>query len=251
MTDVLPDDDSFVRAAIIGLRVPSHGPDFWDQLAWHLDDAADELTAQGVMQDPFRSALSTDPDLLPEPEPHHVEDPWPEPQGAPRRAPLVAAPAAEEAAAPELDDLFAPVAEPVYDDEHDDDLADEAAAYDPTYDEPRDPAARRPDLTLVRPLGPDLTEEPPPPGSRRPLRQVHVEAPAAEAPAPRVRHDRATVPGALRKTSNAVLLAVAVLAVVVAAYAGLTLVKQRSDAAAPAPVPAATAGPDAPPSAVD
>jgi hypothetical protein len=38
----------------------------------------------------------------------------------------------------------------------------------------------------------------------------------------------------MRRTSNAVLLGLAVLALVVAAVAGLSLVRQRSDSSAPA-----------------
>ena len=133
MTDLLPDDDSFVRTAIQGLRVPVHGPDFWDRLAGQLDDAADDLVAQGLMEEVLRSALVADL-AQPEPSPHHVEDPWPEPEVVGR------------AAEPDLQvDLFGPVDEPVYEDEYEEDLADEAAAYDPTYDEPdaREPMGRR------------------------------------------------------------------------------------------------------------
>ena len=44
-----------------------------------------------------------------------------------------------------------------------------------------------------------------------------------------VRHDPAVVPRSLRRTSNAVLLAVALVAAIVAMVAGLSLVRQRSD----------------------
>ena len=74
--DLLPDDDSLVRTALRGLRVPAHHPDFWDQLAWQLDDANDEMTQQGLMEETLRAAL-LEPELAaPEPSPHHVEDPW-------------------------------------------------------------------------------------------------------------------------------------------------------------------------------
>ena len=100
-TDLLPDDDSFVRTAIQGLRVPGHGPDFWDRLAGQLDDAADDLVSQGLMEEVLRSALL--PDLAdPEPRPHHVEDPWPEPEVARARRP----------GRPQADP-FGPVDEPV------------------------------------------------------------------------------------------------------------------------------------------
>ena len=48
-----------------------------------------------------------------------------------------------------------------------------------------------------------------------------------------VRHDEATLPFSMRRTSNAVLIAVALAALVVAAVAGLSLVKQRNDVGAP------------------
>jgi hypothetical protein len=74
--ELLPDDDSLVRTAIRGLRVPGHHPDFWDQLAWQLDDAADEMIEQGLMEETLRAAL-LEPELAaPEPSAHHVEDPW-------------------------------------------------------------------------------------------------------------------------------------------------------------------------------
>ena len=200
MTDLLPDDDSFVRTAIQGLRVPVHGPDFWDRLAGQLDDAADDLVAQGLMEEVLRSALVADL-AQPEPSPHHVEDPWPEPEVVGR------------AAEPDLQvDLFGPVDEPVYEDEYEEDLADEAAAYDPTYDEP------------------DARE---PIGEEDPRDLTRQWTPAALAPTSRIRHDRAVVPRSLRRTSNAVLLALALLAAVLAVVAGLTLVHQRSDSASP------------------
>jgi hypothetical protein len=78
--DLLPDDDSLVRTAIRGLRVPAHHPDFWDQLAWQLDDAADEMIQQGRMEETLPAAL-LEPELAaPEPSAHHVEDPWTEPE---------------------------------------------------------------------------------------------------------------------------------------------------------------------------
>jgi hypothetical protein len=211
--DLLPDDDSFVQTAIQGLRVPTHLPDFWDQLAAHLDDAFDEMTAEGRM-----AALVVVPDLaVPEPSPHHVEDPWPEPEHEPQPA---------AAAAPVSDpgfDLFGPVDEPVYedDDEYEEDPADAAAAYDPAYDEPTRPVATAPRHR------------------RDPLQarrsQVFVAAPTGGAPAPRrlaaaaqVHQDSAVVPMSLRRASNLVLLALAILAAVMAIVAGLTLVHQRS-----------------------
>jgi hypothetical protein len=212
--DLLPDDDSFVRTAIQGLRVPTHLPDFWDQLAWRLDDALDEMTGQGLMEFAVPAAA---PDLaVPEPSPHHVEDPWPEVEPEPEV------------------DLYGPVDEPVYDDEDDDELV----------------AARPPEA----------------PARRAPLRArepVFVDAPTAVAPRPqrmagrpgRVHHDRAVVPMSLRRGSNAVLLALAVLAAAMAVVAGLTLVRQRSEGSAPAPSEQASHGVDlaapAPPDLAD
>jgi hypothetical protein len=198
--DLLPDDDSFVRTAIQGLRAPTHLPDFWDQLAWRLDDALDEMTDQGLMEFAERDAPAPD---LAEPEPHHVEDPWPEPVES------------------EID-LFGPVDEPVYDDE--DDAAGEPVA-------PRPPARRAP---------------------LRARDQVFVDAPTAAAPAPRrmagrparVQQDRAVVPMSLRRASNAVLLVLALLAAVLAVVAGLTLVRQRSEAGSSTPSEQASDTPD-------
>ena len=69
--------------------------------------------------------------------------------------------------------------------------------------------------------------------------RVRAFVPAPEAPTtkrrPVVHHDAAVVPHSLRRSSNAVLLAVAVVAAVVALVAGLTLVRQRSDAGGPSP----------------
>ena len=74
--ELLPDDDTLVRTAVRGMRVPAHHPDFWDQLAWQLDDAGDEMAQQGLMEEALRAAL-LEPELAaPEPSPHHVEDPW-------------------------------------------------------------------------------------------------------------------------------------------------------------------------------
>jgi hypothetical protein len=51
-------------------------------------------------------------------------------------------------------------------------------------------------------------------------------------------HDPALLPGAMRRRSNAVLVAVAAAGAALAAVAGLTLVRQRSgDASGPAPEP--------------
>jgi hypothetical protein len=213
--DLLPDDDSFVRTAIQGLRVPPHLPDFWDHLAHGLDDAFDEMAAAGLMEGSLREAPV--PDLAePEPSPHHVEDPWPEPAHDPHPEPF--ADRFAEAAV----DLFAPVDEPVYedDDEYEEDRADEAAAYDPAYDEPVD-------LEPPRSRGPRIFVDAP--AAATPTGGRHVAAPR------RAHHDRAVVPMSLRRTSNAVLLAVALLAAVMAVVAGLTLVRQRSEDGAPPP----------------
>jgi hypothetical protein len=210
-----PDDDSFVRAAIQGLRVPGHHPDFWDQLAWQLDDAADEMASEGLLQRAPEVPL-IEPELAePEPSPHHVEDPWTDSEAA-----AAAAHAAAVAGhGHEALDVYGPAAEPVYEDD-DEELAVAAA----TRPQPRATAPRTPDH----------------PARREPLRagspRVFVEAPvAAFAPAPRVRHDAAVVPASLRRASNAVLLAVVVVAAVVAVMAGLALVRQRSNSGAPAP----------------
>jgi hypothetical protein len=90
--DLLPDDDSLIRTALRGLRVPPHHPDFWDQLAWQLDDAADEMAL---------------PELAdPEPSPHHVEDPWTDTE----EAAAAAHAAAVAGHGHEAMDLYAPVA---------------------------------------------------------------------------------------------------------------------------------------------
>lgn len=48
-----------------------------------------------------------------------------------------------------------------------------------------------------------------------------------------IEHDAAALPQAMRRVSNAVLLAVALVALMVAMYAGLSLVRQRSEGGAP------------------
>jgi hypothetical protein len=202
--DLLPDDDSLVRTAIRGLRVPAHHPDFWDQLAWQLDDAADEMVQQGLMEETLRAAL-LEPDA-PEPTVHHVEDPWTESEEEAAAAHAAALAGHAHASM----DLYAPVAGP-----------DAAAAPAPVT--PEAPAALE-------------AHEP----RRAPLRastRVFVDAPPGAAGAPRVRHDPAVVPHALRRASNAVLLALVVAAAVLAVVAGLALVHSRSDAGPSTPTP--------------
>jgi hypothetical protein len=67
--------------------------------------------------------------------------------------------------------------------------------------------------------------------------RAFVDAPAPSAPKPKlvVHHDAAVVPHSLRRSSNAVLLAIAVVAAVVALVAGVTLVRQRSETGGPSP----------------
>jgi hypothetical protein len=69
--------------------------------------------------------------------------------------------------------------------------------------------------------------------------RVRAFVPAPEAPTakrrPVVHHDAAVVPQSLRRSSNAILLAIAVVAAVVALVAAVTLVRQRSDAGGPSP----------------
>ena len=104
----------------------------------------------------------------------------------------------------------------------------------------------------------------PPPRTPALAGQVHIDAPTARVPAAaaafagasagaaagaaavrkvadplsklRIEHDAATLPFSMRRTSNAVLLAVALAAVVVSVLAGLSLVRQRSESGAPTPV---------------
>lgn len=193
MTDLpAPDDDSFVTTAIQGLRVPAHNPDFWDHLAWQLDDAADEMLAEGMLRTVIPRARSA--------------------------APRAAAPPAP-----------APVAAPA-----------------PAV-RPEPVAAPEPVTALVMPV----EEEHPP--RQAPLQagsaRVFIDAPLAGAAAhavdPVVHHDPAVLPVALRRRSNALLVALAAAAAVVAVMAGLTLVRQRSDAGAPVPVEVAPDGGDA------
>jgi hypothetical protein len=51
----------------------------------------------------------------------------------------------------------------------------------------------------------------------------------------KVEHDSATLPFSMRSAANVVLLTIALMAIVVAVFAGLSLVRQRSDGAGPAP----------------
>jgi hypothetical protein len=50
-----------------------------------------------------------------------------------------------------------------------------------------------------------------------------------------IRHDEATLPGTMRRTSNIVLLAVAAVALAIAAVAGLKLVQRTVEDGAPPP----------------
>jgi hypothetical protein len=49
----------------------------------------------------------------------------------------------------------------------------------------------------------------------------------------RVRHDASTMPAAMRRTANVVLLTVALAAILVVLIAGISLVRSRSDSSAP------------------
>jgi hypothetical protein len=113
---------------------------------------------------------------------------------------------------------------------------------------PVEPPARAADPTLVRPRRQPLRAAPPahvaPADAPRvrafgpdPSGWAHPGTPTV--PEVVVRHDPAVVPRSLRRTSNAVLLAVAIAAAVVALVAGLSLVRQRADNAGPAPTPEA------------
>jgi hypothetical protein len=80
------------------------------------------------------------------------------------------------------------------------------------------------------------------PAAAERIRAFGPGAPAAPRPKLVVDHDPAVVPQSLRRSSNAVLLAIAAAAATIALVAGLTLVRQRSDdgGAPPAEQPADT-----------
>jgi hypothetical protein len=201
-----PEDDSFVTTAIRGLRIPAHNPDFWDHLAWRLDDAADEMVAEGLLEAVMPRVRTRAAARAPLPvDIEGPDDAWPEPE--PDLAPAPPPPPAPE---PEVD-LFGPIAEP------DGAPVTEAFVF-PSQGEAH--AARTAPLRAGRP-------------------RVLVDAPssaplAAHRAEPVVQHDPAVLPQAVRSRTNAALVALAVLAAVVAVVAGLTLVRQRSDNAAPA-----------------
>lgn len=215
--DERPPDDAFVRTAIRGMQIPDHDPDFWDRLAGGLDDVDEELELEqgrlGAVGAP--GALDGFDDegagagRAGGHRPRHVAQ-----ARAHRRAPLRAAPA------------------PVVD----------------------GGGHRPPDDRAVRAGGAAGV-----PGTGWVQGQVHVEAPTASVPAASaarptggggrtvvravadplsrftIEHDPATLPRAMRRGSNAVLLALALVAVVVVLVAGLSLVRQRSDSGATVP----------------
>jgi hypothetical protein len=201
-----PDDDAFVTTAIQGLRVPSHKPDFWDQLAWRLDDAADELVSEGLLQAVMPRSRSVTP--------RHAAPAAP-PEPVDIDAPADAWVEADR-------DPYGPIVGPID---------------DPFAAPPEEPATVA--VARVAPIA--APHEP----RRTPLRsgtaRVLVDAPTAATPGPArmaepvIHHDPAVLPATLRRTSNALLVALAVAAAVVAVMAGLTLVKQRNDASAPTP----------------
>ena len=207
MNDVeLPQDDAFVRTAIRGMQTPDHHPDFWDDLASMIDASE----GPGTVTDPgLDLALGAPREFempgQPVPRGRHVHARPAHRAGdhAPRRAPLRAVPLLPDpelapAPAPTQVHIAAPTAAVP---------AAAAAGWAPAP-APSAPASAAPIIRKVA----------------DPLSKLKIE------------HDAATMPYSMRRTSNIVLLTVALAAVMVALFAGLSLVRQRSDSGAPAPV---------------
>jgi hypothetical protein len=264
-----PEDDAFVRTAIRGMRPPDHHPEFWDGLAARIDGAEDERRMDVAIGPPG----SLD-DVAPRARSGRRAAPRAPERPARRAAPLRAAPVAQVAAAAAAMDAMDPAApgpptEVLPLPQH---LPQAAAPAPQTAEADEDPFGpivdhadgKERDLEPDAPTAPRHAARPPAaPGHRglpahdAPREQVFIPAAAAATTAAAlagrgvrgvadplakltVRHDPATMPRSMRRTSNAVLLGLAVLALVVALVAGLSLVRQRSDSSAP-PAPATSA----------
>lgn len=230
-----PADDAFVRTAIRGMRPPEHHPEFWDVLAGQLDDVEDRMGLGGAFGPPG----SLD-ELPPSPRDRsRVRRPAAHRAGpAPRRAPL-------RAAAIPVDPAALPVPESA--------IA-AVAPLEPEMDEPPVQARVQAPTAPKAPTAPQPTKPGPRPApGAHPRQRAFVPAGAAATTVAAlagkglrpvdpmagltIRHDVATLPGAMRRTSNTVLLVLAVLAVAVAAIAGVALVRRASDDGVSPPVP--------------
>jgi len=249
--DLPPDDDVFVMTALGRLPTPEHGPDFWDQLAGRLDDAAEEIYLERVGAAAPVALLEREYVEYVEPDPvlRLSDDLEPEPE-------------------PELDiDLTFDPDRPL-DDEDElldaiDDIADEddlvvdlpavrapSPVRKPTPVHVERPAhAARPGRR-VEPLRAPLagqsqddlaggtgavvfgrpTRPPGVPAARPRDRRPGTDRPRPSRPHTGLEvHDLAVVPRALRRRSNVLLAAVAVVAAATVIVAGTTLIQQRTD----------------------
>jgi hypothetical protein len=227
----VPPDDAFVRTAIRGMQTPDHHPDFWDDLASLIDASEGPVVDAGL-----DLALGA---------PRDFEMPvGPTPRG--RR--VHARPAHRAVAHAHA---VAADAEFYVDRERDlDPDPGPDVDLDPDLDPAFEPAPASRQVHIAAPTAAvpaaaaARTPEPEAPASS----SVFATAAAAAAPARAVRkvadplsklkieHDAATMPFSMRRTSNIVLLTVALAAVMIAVFAGLSLVRQRSDSGAPAPL---------------
>ena len=192
--ELAPDDDAFIRTAIRGLRPPEHHPAFWGELEGELDTVDGALAAEGRRAAPAERAGPQPPaEPIVVQLPEAPPDPAPEPTERRNRRstwPLRTPPTRRAAS------RSGPAPPPT-----------------PLRRGPSGSGPSGPVWPRARAPGPPARS-----GSAgtRPKLVVH--------------HDPAILPESLRRTSNAILLAVATLAAVVALLAGLTLVRQRSDA---------------------
>jgi hypothetical protein len=237
----VPPDDAFVRTAIRGMQTPDHHPDFWDDLASLIDASEGPVVDAGL---DLALGAPRDFEMPVGPTPRgrrvHARPAHRAGDHAPRRAPLRAGPVAHAHA-------VAADAEFYVDRERD---LDPDPGPDVDLDPALEPAPASRQVHIAAPTAAvpaaaaARTPEPEAPASS----SVFATAAAAAAPARAVRrvadplsklkieHDAATMPFSMRRTSNIVLLTVALAAVMIAVFAGLSLVRQRSDSGAPAPL---------------
>jgi hypothetical protein len=199
-----PEDDAFVRTAIRGMRPPDHHPDFWDALAGRLDAAEERAAHSESVEAVFGPPGSLDAEALRPKARERARPAHRAADHAPRRAPLRAVPA--PAAPPTQVHIDAPSAA----------VPAVAAAADAV----REPAFRPAAIAATT-------------AAAIAGKGVRSVDPLAKLT---VRHDAATLPHTMRRASNAVLVALALVAVVVAVVAGLSLVRQRSEDGAPVPL---------------
>jgi hypothetical protein len=254
--DLPPDDDVFVMTALGRLPTPEHDPDFWDQLAGRLDDAAEELYLERVSMVAPVALLERDPEPV-----LRLADEEPELEELPPELQLADDLVVDRDPDVDIDLTFDPD-RPLDDVDLERDLDDvEELVVDLHAPEARvvrkptpvhverpahvaRPGRRVEPLRASAPLPPhaDLggapsgfvfgrpTRPPRVPEARSKDRRPGSDRPRSSRPRSDIEvHDLAVVPRALRRRSNIVLAAAAVVAAATVIVAGTTLIQQRTD----------------------